>query len=68
MLSVALVTSGCQTVSTPTDEIVCNALGSPIIYNSKRKTSEYYAAPKLAPQIAVKNRTGINLNCPAYSR
>jgi hypothetical protein len=68
MLLIALAMGGCQTLSTVTDETACDALGKPIIYNSKKKESDYYAAPKLAPQLAEKNRTGINLNCPAYSR
>lgn len=68
MLLIGLAMSGCQTLSTATDETVCAAVGRPILYNSKKKESDYYAAPKLAPQLAEKNRTGINLNCPAYSR
>jgi hypothetical protein len=63
-----MLTAGCQTLSTPTPEAVCKAIGSPIRYTSKVKESDYYAAPKLAPQLAVKNRTGIHLNCPAYVR
>ena len=61
--------TGCQTLSTVTStDTVCTAIGKPITYTSKNDKSDYYAARKLAPQIAVKNRTGINLGCPAYKK
>lgn len=39
---------------------------APINYNSRKPSSEYYAAPKLARQIAVANKTGENLACPGF--
>ena len=69
MLPLALAMSGCQTLSTVTSlDPVCTALGQPIRYTSKDKASQRYAAALLAPQLAEKNRTGINLDCPAYKR
>lgn len=45
---------------------VCDALVGPITYNPSNKNSEYHAGPKLAPELALRNRVGENLNCPAY--
>jgi len=65
---VALALAGCVTtqgaVTTPTP--VCNALVGPIKYSSQNKKSLRYAGPKLAPDLAVRNRVGVNLRCPAY--
>lgn len=47
-------------------EPVCEALGPPIVYNSKNKNSDYHAGPKLAPRLATQNGVGENLPCPGY--
>lgn len=63
----AAVLGGCQTTgSTTSTKPVCAALIGPITYNSRNPNSEYHAGPKLAPQIARRNRVGVNLHCPKY--
>ena len=65
MLSVTLL-AGCATSLTGSSPEAQCAGREPIRYTSTNKKSEFYAAPKLAPQIAVANKTGENLNCPAF--
>lgn len=50
----------------PTNNPVCEALVGPIHYNSSNKRSLRYAGKDLAPDLAVRNRVGENLHCPAY--
>lgn len=60
--------SGCATtreLTATTSKAQC-AGRKPINYNSRKPASQYYAAPKLAPQIAVANKTGENLRCPGF--
>lgn len=60
-----LMLGGCVTTgSTPT--AVCDALIGPIHYNSKVTTSPSHAGPALAPELAKRNRVGINLGCTQY--
>lgn len=66
MLSVMSAVGGCATSLTATTSEAQCAGREPIKYTSTKKTSLYYAAPKLAPQIAVANTTGVNLKCPAF--
>jgi hypothetical protein len=49
-----------------TSEAQC-AGREPIHYTSTKRESPYYAAPKLAPQIAVANITGEKLKCPGFT-
>lgn len=61
--------SGCTTLAaTQTTGPVCEALVGPIKYTSATKTSRRFAGPDLAPDLAVRNRVGKNLRCPAYSK
>lgn len=66
MLSVMCAAGGCATSLTATTSEAQCAGRKPIHYNSRNPKSEYYAAPKLAPQIAEANVTGENLKCPAF--
>lgn len=62
---VAMLLGGCVTSgSTPT--AVCDALVGPIRYTSTNKASARYAGKALAPDLAVRNRVGMNLKCKAY--
>ena len=64
---IALALGGCATQgATESLTPVCAALGKPIVSNPNNPKSHYYAADLLEKQIAVKNRVGINLNCPSY--
>jgi uncharacterized protein YceK len=64
-LGVAL--GGCATTgSTTSIAPVCAALVGPITYNSHDKNSDWHAGKKLAPELAVRNRVGVNLHCPKY--
>lgn len=45
---------------------VCEALIGPITYNSTVPASRRHAGPDLAADLAVRNRVGKNLRCPAY--
>lgn len=66
MLSATLLLAGCATNGTATtSEAIC-ADRRPILYNSKNPKSDYYAAKKLAPQLAVTNQIGVNLKCKAF--
>lgn len=69
-LMLVLVLGGCATTGTlvpsQTKAPVCEALVGPIKYNSTTKTSRRFAGPDLAPDLAVRNRVGKNLRCPAY--
>jgi hypothetical protein len=66
MLSVTFALAGCVTSSTGTTSDAVCADRKPIQYNSRNPKSEYYAAPKLAPQLAVTNQIGVNLKCKAF--
>lgn len=66
LLSVTLLLGGCATSSIGTTSDTLCAGRQPIQYNSKNPKSDYYAAKKLAPQIAVANQTGVNLKCKAF--
>lgn len=66
MLCGTLLLAGCETVGTATTSDAQCAGRVPIEYNSKNPKSAYYAAPKLAPQIATVNQTGVNLRCEAF--
>ena len=68
IILLALAVAGCQTDGTTRSVIrdVCPALTHPIKYTSKNRKSDYYAARKLAPQLAEKNAVGVNLRCPNY--
>lgn len=72
VIVLAIALGGCATVSGKTPPTgtapVCDALVGPIKYNSKGKASRRYAGPDLAPDLAVRNRVGIKLRCPAYRR
>jgi hypothetical protein len=69
MFVLALALGGCASsnLSVTTLEPVCDALIGPIHYSSKNKSSPRYAAPQLAPDLAERNRVGLNLNCPSYT-
>lgn len=62
----ALLGLGACTTGAATPKAVCNALLSPIVYNSVNPKSRRFAGPDLAPDIATHNRVGVNLACPAY--
>jgi hypothetical protein len=66
MLSVTSIVGGCATSLTATTSEAQCAGREPIHYTSTNKASAFYAAPKLAPQIAIANTTGVNLDCPAF--
>jgi len=67
VILLALFLAGCVTDgSTQSLQPVCDALGKPIVYNSRNKASDYHAGKKLAPRLAQQNRVGVNLRCPAY--
>lgn len=66
MLSVTLLLAGCATNGTATTSEAQCAGRVPIEYNSKNPKSDYYAARKLAPQLAIANQTGVNLRCEAF--
>lgn len=65
LLCLAIVLSACTTTGA-TPKAVCDALLSPIKYNSADVKSARHAGPALAPDLAQHNRVGINLACPAY--
>ena len=66
-LSAIFLLSGCVTDgSTQSLKPICEALGPPIVYNSKNKNSDYHAGPKLAPRLATQNHIGEGLPCPNY--
>ena len=60
--------AGCTTGGVSTPKAVCNALLAPIKYNSTVPTSRRFAGPDLAPDLAQRNRVGMNLACPAYRK
>lgn len=66
MLSATLMLGGCGTNLTATTSEAQCAGRAPITYNSRKPGSQYYAAPKVARQIAVANQTGVNLRCPGF--
>lgn len=66
-LCVTCLAVGCATDLTGTTSEAQCAGREPINYTSTKKNSPYYAGPKLAPQLAVANLTGINLKCPAFA-
>lgn len=69
VIVLSVILGGCAgTLPSPTksDSAVCDALVGPIKYNSKNPKSSRYAAKNLAPDLAVRNRVGINLQCPKY--
>lgn len=61
-----LLLAGCATSSTATTSEAQCAGRKPITYNSRKKDSQFYAAPKLAPQLATANQTGVNLRCKEF--
>ena len=65
LMVLALALAGCETTGS-TPKAVCSALVGPILYNSQNAKSQRYAGPALAPDLAVRNRVGVNLRCPAY--
>lgn len=56
------ITDGSTTSLAP----VCDALIGPLKYSSTNKNSTRYAAKDLAPDLALRNRVGVNLGCPQY--
>lgn len=69
VLFLGLALGGCVTTGAgrPTTALpVCEALVGPILYNSKVPTSRRHAGPDLAQDLALRNRVGKNLRCPAY--
>ena len=61
--------TGCATMPLPDSKTpVCEALVGPIKYNSTDPRSQRHAGPALAPDLAQRNRVGINLKCPQYRR
>ena len=67
VILLSLVLAGCATTgSTQSLKPVCDALIGPITYNSHNKNSDWHAGKKLVPELAKRNRVGINLHCPAY--
>lgn len=66
-LALALCLTGCITDgSTQSLKPVCEALVGPIHYTSSNIKKPDYAGPSLAPQLAVRNNVGQNLDCPGY--
>lgn len=69
VLVAAVLLSGCARSSHPSVEQVtpvCDALVGPIHYNSTNLNSRRHAGPDLAPDLAQRNRVGMNLRCPKY--
>ena len=67
ILILPLALAGCITNgSTQSLKPVCDAIIGPIQYSSHNKQSARYAGPELAPDLAKRNRVGVNLACPAY--
>lgn len=67
ILLLAILLGGCVTTgSTQSLKPVCDAMIGPITYNSHNKNSDWHAGKKLAPELAKRNRVGVNLRCPAY--
>lgn len=64
-LLIVLLLGACNTTGA-TPKAVCDALLTPIKYNSQNTKSQRYAGPALAPDLAQHNRVGMNLACPAY--
>lgn len=64
-LLLALAGAGCETTG-GTAKNVCDALIGPIKYNSTNPASPRHAGPALAPDLAVRNRVGVNLRCQSY--
>lgn len=69
-LILTLALGGCASMGPrekPTSyQPVCEALVGPLRYTSKTKESRRYAGPDLAADLAVRNRVGKRLRCPAY--
>lgn len=69
VLALALALAGCaglgDKLTATTSEAQCSGW-APIRYNSHKPKSEFYAGPKLSPQIAEHNLTGENLKCPKF--
>lgn len=66
---IVLALGGCVTTGggrPDTSLPVCDALIGPITYNSTVLKSRRHAGPDLAADLAVRNRVGKNLRCPAY--
>lgn len=69
ILALALTLGACahgKRLDGTSKKVVCEAMVGPIHYNSKNRKSAFYAGPRLAPQLRVRNRVGINLGCPEY--
>lgn len=63
----AVILGGCAAPgATESLKPVCAALVGPIHYTSHNPKSLRYAGPALAPDLAKRNRVGVNLHCPAY--
>lgn len=65
LLVVCTLLAGCETTGS-TPRSVCDALVGPIKYTSENAKSARFAGPGLAPDLAVRNRVGVNLKCKAY--
>lgn len=67
-----LLLTGCNTakeqLTGASRTAVCKALIGPIKYNSQKVDSQRFAAAKLAPDLATRNRVGQELGCPQYKR
>ena len=63
----ALTLGGCVTTgSTQSLAPVCEALGSPHRYNSKKLASKLHAGPDLVKRLIRDNRVGLGLACKGY--
>lgn len=67
-LMLCLVLAGCVGDGVSTPKAVCDALLTPIEYNSHNSKSARFAGKTLAPDLAQHNRVGVNLACPAYRK
>jgi predicted small secreted protein len=75
IILVAFLLAGCVTTSGQGDvSNVCEALGAnadangngAIKYNSHKVSSPRHAGPALAPDMATRNKIGIQLHCPGF--
>lgn len=57
--------AGCNTTG-GSPQAVCDALIGPIRYTSANAQSPRFAGEALAPDLAVRNRVGVNLGCRAF--